>query len=103
MATTEAMGLSSGGTDKTVSKRRAVTTRSRSCFASTRGGLRIAILGGRQTAKSIWCEGLQRISARSIEVLSNREGVQTDQGMIEADQIVVAAGTATEGIAASLT
>ena len=43
------------------------------------------------------------IPARSIDVLSDRvRGVQTDQGIIEADQIVVAAGTATEGIAASL-
>lgn len=43
------------------------------------------------------------ISARSIEVVSDRvRGVQTDQGMIDADQIVVAAGTATEEIAAGL-
>ena len=43
------------------------------------------------------------ISAQSINVVSDRvTGVKTDQGIIEADHIVVAAGTATEEIAASL-
>ena len=66
-------------------------------------GFVLLSLAAEKLLKASGAKVFSGIKAQSIKVVSDRvTGVQTDQGMIEADQIVVAAGTETEGIAASV-